>query len=25
LSAFFRDPQVQALSETLHAAGIDGF
>lgn len=25
LSAFFRDPQVQALSETLRAAGIDGF
>ena len=25
LSAFFRDPQVLALSETLHAAGIDGF
>ena len=25
LSAFFRDPQVLALSETLHTAGIDGF
>ena len=25
LSAFFRDPQVLALSETLQAAGIDGF
>ncbi|CAI8726022.1 NAD-dependent DNA ligase LigB [Pseudomonas serboccidentalis] len=25
LSAFFRDPQVLALSEQLHAAGIDGF
>ncbi|KRP65534.1 NAD-dependent DNA ligase LigB [Pseudomonas orientalis] len=25
LSAFFRDPQVQALAETLHGAGIDGF
>jgi len=25
LSAFFRDPQVLALSDTLHAAGIDGF
>ncbi len=25
LSAFFRDPQVQALSEQLRAAGIDGF
>lgn len=25
LSAFFRDPQVLALSETLKAAGIDGF
>ena len=25
LSAFFRDPQVLALSQTLHAAGIDGF
>jgi DNA ligase (NAD+) len=25
LSAFFRDPQVLALSETLRAAGIDGF
>jgi DNA ligase (NAD+) len=25
LSAFFRDPQVQALAETLHTAGIDGF
>lgn len=25
LSAFFRDPQVQALAETLHVAGIDGF
>ncbi|MFJ4493459.1 NAD-dependent DNA ligase LigB [Pseudomonas atacamensis] len=25
LSAFFRDPQVVALSETLKAAGIDGF
>ncbi|RON07449.1 DNA ligase B [Pseudomonas brassicacearum] len=25
LSAFFRDPQVVALSEQLHAAGIDGF
>ncbi|PKA70748.1 DNA ligase (NAD+) [Pseudomonas baetica] len=25
LSAFFRDPQVLALSEILHAAGIDGF
>jgi DNA ligase (NAD+) len=25
LSAFFRDPQVLALSETLHMAGINGF
>ncbi|NVZ21999.1 NAD-dependent DNA ligase LigB [Pseudomonas costantinii] len=25
LSAFFRAPQVQALAETLHVAGIDGF
>lgn len=25
LSAFFRDPQVLALSETLRVAGIDGF
>lgn len=25
LSAFFRDPQVLALSDTLKAAGIDGF
>jgi DNA ligase (NAD+) len=25
LSAFFRDPQVLALSETLRGAGIDGF
>lgn len=25
LSAFFRDPHVQALGETLHVAGIDGF
>ena len=25
LSAFFRDPQVLALAETLRAAGIDGF
>lgn len=25
LSAFFRDPQVVALGETLRAAGIDGF
>ncbi len=25
LSAFFRDPQVQALADTLRAAGIDGF
>ncbi|MNV58595.1 DNA ligase B [compost metagenome] len=25
LSAFFRDPQVLALSETLREAGIDGF
>ncbi|MBA1431025.1 NAD-dependent DNA ligase LigB [Pseudomonas orientalis] len=25
LSAFFRDPQVQALAEILHGAGIDGF
>ncbi|BCX70973.1 NAD-dependent DNA ligase LigB [Pseudomonas izuensis] len=25
LSAFFRDPQVLALSETLRATGIDGF
>ena len=25
LSAFFRDPQVLDLSDTLHAAGIDGF
>jgi DNA ligase (NAD+) len=25
LSAFFRDPQVLALSDTLRAAGIDGF
>ncbi|BBP73395.1 DNA ligase B [Pseudomonas sp. Seg1] len=25
LSAFFRDPQVLALSQTLRAAGIDGF
>ena len=25
LSAFFRDPQVQALGETLRGAGIDGF
>ncbi|WP_053156017.1 NAD-dependent DNA ligase LigB [Pseudomonas sp. Pf153] len=25
LSAFFRDPQVRALSEVLRAAGIDGF
>jgi len=25
LSAFFRDPQVVAISETLRAAGIDGF
>ena len=25
LSAFFRDPQVLALSETLHVVGIDGF
>ncbi|WP_460120121.1 NAD-dependent DNA ligase LigB [Pseudomonas sp. S2_C03] len=25
LNAFFRDPQVLALSETLRAAGIDGF
>ncbi|WP_223445424.1 MULTISPECIES: NAD-dependent DNA ligase LigB [Pseudomonas] len=25
LNAFFRDPQVQALSETLRDAGIDGF
>ncbi|MBV4453155.1 MULTISPECIES: NAD-dependent DNA ligase LigB [Pseudomonas] len=25
LSAFFRDPQVQALADTLRVAGIDGF
>ncbi|MFW9267176.1 NAD-dependent DNA ligase LigB [Pseudomonas sp. NR3] len=25
LSAFFRDPQVLALRETLHTAGVDGF
>jgi DNA ligase (NAD+) len=25
LSAFFRDPQVLALSETLRRAGTDGF
>jgi DNA ligase (NAD+) len=25
LSAFFRDPQVVALSETLRRAAIDGF
>ncbi|ROM43261.1 DNA ligase B [Pseudomonas poae] len=25
LSAFFHDPQVQALAQTLHTAGIDGF
>ncbi|AZE63814.1 MULTISPECIES: NAD-dependent DNA ligase LigB [Pseudomonas fluorescens group] len=25
LSAFFRDPQVRALAETLRGAGIDGF
>ena len=25
LSAFFRDPQVQALAQTLREAGIDGF
>lgn len=25
LSAFFRDPQVQALAETLRVAGVDGF
>ena len=25
LSAFFRDPQVQSLAETLRVAGIDGF
>lgn len=25
LSAFFRDPQVRALANTLHVAGIDGF
>ena len=25
LSAFFRDPQVLALSETLRSAGVDGF
>ena len=25
LSAFFHDPQVLAMSETLRAAGIDGF
>lgn len=25
LSAFFRDPQIQALAETLRVAGIDGF
>jgi len=25
LSAFFRDPQVLALSKTLQAAGVDGF
>jgi DNA ligase (NAD+) len=25
LSAFFRDPQVLALRETLRVAGIDGF
>ena len=25
LSAFFRDPQVQAMAETLRAAGVDGF
>lgn len=25
LSAFFRDPQVRALSETLRVAGVDGF
>lgn len=25
LSAFFRDPQVKALAETLRGAGIDGF
>ena len=25
LSAFFRDPQVLALSETLRRAGMDGF
>ena len=25
LSAFFRDPQVLALSETLRMAGVDGF
>ncbi|MPQ84056.1 NAD-dependent DNA ligase LigB [Pseudomonas sp. MAFF 730085] len=25
LSAFFRDPQVQAMAETLRLAGIDGF
>ncbi len=25
LSAFFRDPHVQALAEKLHVAGVDGF
>jgi DNA ligase (NAD+) len=25
LSAFFRDPHIKALAETLHVAGIDGF
>ena len=25
LSAFFRDPKIQALAETLHGAGVDGF
>ena len=25
LSAFFRDPHVQALAQTLHVAGVDGF
>lgn len=25
LSAFFRDPYIKALAETLHVAGIDGF
>jgi DNA ligase (NAD+) len=25
LSAFFRDPHVRALAQTLHVAGVDGF